>query len=147
MDFKMYPRDDHVCSMKIGSKTFGGRQIEFSAKIVRTRYQAFAPLPFSLEFSETWNGTYNYGEASYSTAGFDLHLSRAFSPFAFNFYMPTGLLVIASWIGFVIPAEMVPGRMALLVTTLLGWKSNYIPLKNHSYCRKKYLQYAVVVVD
>ncbi len=34
-------------------------------------------------------------------------------------YLPTSLFVMASWISFLIPPEMVPGRMALLVTLLL----------------------------
>ena len=36
-----------------------------------------------------------------------------------NTYLPTGLLTLASFIGFVIPVDMVPGRMALLVTIFL----------------------------
>ena len=36
-----------------------------------------------------------------------------------NVYLPTSLLVVASWIGFFVPADMIPGRMALLVTILL----------------------------
>ena len=36
-----------------------------------------------------------------------------------NTYLPTGLLTLASFIGFLIPVDMVPGRMALLVTIFL----------------------------
>ena len=34
-------------------------------------------------------------------------------------YLPTGLLVMISWISFFIPPDIVPGRMALLVTIFL----------------------------
>ena len=34
-------------------------------------------------------------------------------------YLPTGLLTMTSFIGFLIPADKVPGRMALLVTIFL----------------------------
>ncbi len=34
-------------------------------------------------------------------------------------FLPTSLFVIASWISFLIPPEVVPGRMTLLVTMLL----------------------------
>ena len=54
-----------------------------------------------------------------SLSGFTLILKRSSTPFFMNTYLPTGLLTIASFIGFVIPVEMVPGRMALLVTTFL----------------------------
>ena len=36
-----------------------------------------------------------------------------------NVYLPTGTLVLISWISFFVPAELVPGRMALLVTIFL----------------------------
>ena len=36
-----------------------------------------------------------------------------------NTYLPTALVTLASFIGFLIPVDMVPGRMALLVTTFL----------------------------
>ncbi len=34
-------------------------------------------------------------------------------------FLPTSLFVVASWISFLIPPEIVPGRMTLLVTMLL----------------------------
>ena len=34
-------------------------------------------------------------------------------------YLPTSLFVAASWISFLIPPDVVPGRMTLLVTLLL----------------------------
>ncbi len=56
---------------------------------------------------------------NYSFAGFNLHLERIMIPFLLNVYLPSGVLVAGSWIGFFIPPELVPGRMALLVTILL----------------------------
>lgn len=55
----------------------------------------------------------------YPTSGFTIELTRSPTPFYMNTYLPTGLLTLASFIGFVIPVEIVPGRMALLVTTFL----------------------------
>jgi hypothetical protein len=34
-------------------------------------------------------------------------------------YLTTGLFVVVSWISFIVPPEVVPGRMALLVTLFL----------------------------
>ena len=60
-----------------------------------------------------------YFGQEYSLVGFKVHLKRNASPFFSNTYLPTGLLTIMSFIGFVIPVDMVPGRMALLVTIFL----------------------------
>ena len=58
-------------------------------------------------------------ELRYSITGFKMELRRSLKPFVINIYMPTALLVMVSFIGFLIPAEMIPGRMALIVTTFL----------------------------
>lgn len=39
--------------------------------------------------------------------------------FLVSWFTPTGLLVLISWISFFIPPDLVPGRMALLVTIFL----------------------------
>ena len=56
---------------------------------------------------------------TFPTSGFTLILKRNPTPFFMNIYLPTGLLTLLSFIGFLIPVDMVPGRMALLVTTFL----------------------------
>ncbi len=61
----------------------------------------------------------HYDGYNYSTAGFSISLDRILHPFVFNVYLPSGILVAAAWISFFIPPAVVPGRMALIVTTLL----------------------------
>ena len=34
-------------------------------------------------------------------------------------YIPLGLFVVVSWISFVVPPDVIPGRMALLITLFL----------------------------
>ena len=59
------------------------------------------------------SGTYH------SHAGFTVEFIRSSNPFFVNTYLPTAILSIISFIGFLIPVDMVPGRMALLVTIFL----------------------------
>ena len=56
---------------------------------------------------------------TFSQTGFNLILNRNPTKFIMNIYIPTFLLTVASFIGFLIPVELVPGRMALLVTIFL----------------------------
>ena len=58
------------------------------------------------------------GEDFYYT-GFTVFLKRAPRTHLMITYVPTGVLTIISSIGFMIPVNMVPGRMALLVTIFL----------------------------
>ena len=56
---------------------------------------------------------------TFSRTGFTLILRRSPTRFFINIYIPTSLLTVASFIGFLIPVEVVPGRMTLLVTIFL----------------------------
>ena len=56
---------------------------------------------------------------TYSLSGFTFTLDRSITPFFMNIYLPTSLLTTAAFIGFLIPVDKVPGRMALLVTIFL----------------------------
>ena len=55
----------------------------------------------------------------YSVTGFTVYLTRAPKTHLLNTYLPSGILTFISFVGFMIPVDMVPGRMALLVTIFL----------------------------
>ena len=52
-------------------------------------------------------------------AGFELTLRRKVSHYIITCYLPSGMFVIVSWISFLIPPDIVPGRMTLLITVFL----------------------------
>ena len=61
-----------------------------------------------------------YGvEWVHSVAGFQFKLERRRTPIVINTYLPCMMLLLISFIGFFIPVQMIPGRMALLVTIFL----------------------------
>ena len=73
---------------------------------------------FLVPLYKNWHFSTTRGENK-SLTGFTAVLERSLVPFLMNTYLPTALLTIASFIGFLIPVDMVPGRMALLVTIFL----------------------------
>ena len=46
---------------------------------------------------------------NYSTAGFELILSRKMSFYIITYYLPSGLFVGISWVSFLINPEVIPG--------------------------------------
>ena len=46
-------------------------------------------------------------------------LSRHVLKYLYIYYLPSGLFVVVSWVSFLIPPEVVPGRMAMLITLFL----------------------------
>ena len=76
---------------------------------------------FDISLEKLNSGTFFNRDTNetFSTSGFTIILERSPARFFVNIYLPTFLLTIASFIGFLIPVDMVPGRMALLVTIFL----------------------------
>ena len=68
--------------------------------------------------------TYNNG-GDYSVAGIEITLKRKMTHYIISWYLPSGIFVIVSWISFLVPPEIVPGRMALLITVLLLLVNNF----------------------
>ena len=60
-----------------------------------------------------------YFPGDYATCGFRVMLSRKRYQMIFQIYGPCVLFVVVSWVSFLIPPKIVPGRMALLVTLFL----------------------------
>ena len=46
-------------------------------------------------------------------------MERRWGKYLLNYYLPSTIIVMASWVSFVIPVHIVPGRMALIITLLL----------------------------
>ena len=72
----------------------------------------------TIERLDARNDTYGRGE-KYSLVGFRIKLKRGYEPYVINYYMPSAIFVLVSWISFLIPPDVIPGRMGLLITLLL----------------------------
>lgn len=62
----------------------------------------------------------NYGEDDHYSARLEITLSRELKSYIVEIYLPSTLFVSMSWGSFIVIPEVVPGRMVLLVTTLLS---------------------------
>merc|ERR1712079_650783 len=85
------------------------------------RYQTSNILDYDCKF-EGFNANLTYPDwwnQTFSTAGFKLTLTRNYSKYIINYYLPSFLFVTVSWISFLIPPEVVPGRLGVLITVLL----------------------------
>ena len=56
---------------------------------------------------------------TYSVVGFHVRLERNFFKHILSYYFPSLLFVLVSWISFVIPPDVIPGRMGMLIVVLL----------------------------
>ena len=98
--------------------TFENRQIDYGPKT--NNFRQWTELDYSVEDLVPLRKTRRAGDFNnYSYAGFEFTLQRHIGNYIVYNHMPSGLFVCISWISFVVPIEVIPGRMALLVTLLL----------------------------
>ncbi|XP_059082147.1 glycine receptor subunit beta-like isoform X3 [Tigriopus californicus] len=125
MNFARFPLDTQVCKFQLGSYSYSDLKMMFETEMAGyspPKHTNSIPLDFEINISKLSlaDQTYIAGSlGNFSLAGFELVLDRHMASYLLGYYLPTGLFVMASWIGFLIPVEAIPGRMALLITLFL----------------------------
>ena len=56
---------------------------------------------------------------NFSITGIEISFIRHKFKYIYVYYLPSGLFVVVSWVSFLIPPEVIPGRMAMLITLFL----------------------------
>ena len=110
------------CNFELGSYSHQSFEMAFTVykfnDLLEEESATVLDYDARIEQLEAWNSTYGKGE-KYSLVGFKIKLKRAYKPYVINFYMPSTIFVMVSWISFLIPPDVIPGRMGLLITLLL----------------------------
>lgn len=123
MRFNKFPLDAHTCKFMVGSTNFDMTRMTFDNK--KLDYDPSARntiLDYQISISplKEQDRILAYGDAgNYSITGFEMKMTRNVAKYLYIYYLPSGLFVVVSWSSFLIPPEVVPGRMALLVTLFL----------------------------
>ena len=124
MHFDKFPLDTQSCKFQVGSYSYDDSQMTFTT--LRAGYDGKVENSIALDYAiEIRNLSPQDsillfdGLGNFSLAGFELVLNRYVSTYIITYYLPSGLFVIVSWISFLIPMDVIPGRMALLVTLFL----------------------------
>ena len=124
MRFDKFPLDTQVCQFQVGSYSFNDQIMTF--KTGSAGYSTKGGNSIALDYAITINQLKSSDSVfdgdslgNFSLAGFEMVLQRYVSTYIITYYLPSGLFVIVSWISFLIPMDVIPGRMALLVTLFL----------------------------
>jgi len=120
MKFAAYPLDHQLCKFLVGSYIHDNTQINFTGSWghdeENQRAQQYELKALDLDINDTF---LFHADRTFSQTGFQVELKRRRTPVLLQVYLTTGLFIIVSWISFIVPPEVVPGRMALLVTLFL----------------------------
>jgi len=121
MTFNSFPLDVQVCLFQVGSFNYDNTKMVFNDEFIANESQIRSVLDYAVEIRKLPASKQNYVAitGNYSVAGFELTLKRKVSHYIITCYLPSGMFVIVSWISFLIPPDIVPGRMTLLITVFL----------------------------
>ena len=54
---------------------------------------------------------------NFSLAGFEMILQRHVSHYIINYYLPSSLFVVVSWVSFLVPSDVIPGKRSIYFLT------------------------------
>ena len=120
MKFDTFPLDRQICPFRIGSYSSTIETVNCTEKYKYDNGRQRS-LQYSIEIDslpET-SREFKYESKRYAICGFKILLNRTRGQTFFQVYLTSIIFVVVSWVSFIIKPEVVPGRMALLVTTLL----------------------------
>ena len=133
-DFATYPFDEQVCKLLVGSYQYNKKQNIYTGYVdyhkedqrpLQYDVKEIKALTFEegLTNSESYyykdDGKMEFQNESYSHFGVKMTFNRLIQPHLLCTFLPSALLVLSSWLGFLIDPAAVPGRIALSVMLLL----------------------------
>lgn len=125
MRFDKFPLDTQTCKFQVGSYSYDDSKMTFETDVAAYS-EPKTSNSIALDYAITINKLKRSDQVflggplgNFSLAGFEMVLHRYVSTYIITYYLPSGLFVIVSWISFLIPMDVIPGRMALLVTLFL----------------------------
>ena len=116
--FDFYPLDHQQCDFMIGSYAFSidemifqleSLQYDWSQVNALLDYVIVEPLGENLSIQR-------HGEKKFSLTGFNFRLKRRSFQYIVNYYLPSVLFVVVSWTGFLVPPDLIAGRVTILIT-------------------------------
>ena len=122
MRFERYPLDEHICKFRVGSTNMDINYMRFGDATVKydeTSKNTILDYKVQLSPMRDEDRIVAYSGTNYSVTGLEMRLVRNSQKYLYIYYLPSGLFVVVSWVGFLIPPEVVPGRMAMLITLFL----------------------------
>jgi len=120
MMFDDYPLDAHTCQFQVGSYYDTNKTVKCSSTYVYDESRQRS-LQHFIEFESLPEKDLSVvlPSGAYAACGFQIRLVRKTMQYLVQVYLPSCMFVVVSWVSFLIKPEVVPGRMALLVTLFL----------------------------
>ncbi|CAG2176236.1 unnamed protein product, partial [Oppiella nova] len=133
MDFHLYPFDEQICYLHLESSisTTNILKLRWNPKISFSKSDSFHTIGFNLMDYETIITEQTYSKNnSFSRVSLRFNLVREWAHYMFLFYLPTSIIVIASWASFWLEITSPPARVSIGVTTMLALVTTFKTTKS-----------------
>ena len=142
-EFSNYPFDTQFCDFLIGSYAWKTDRILYTGNIqynqskqrpLKYAVNYVKPLSFKdgirefTNFYHTPNGSIKFEKEEYSHFVIKMEFTRKIQAHVISFYLPSFLVVLSSWLGFLIGTASIPGRLTvtvILLLVLINMRYNY----------------------
>ena len=120
LHFHDYPFDQHSCLFQVGSYYGTQEMISCTSDVIyHPTSQRFLRHTVDIAELPEENRTLTFTSGTYAICGFRVSLTRLVKQFILQNHLPTFMMVVVSWVSFMVNPEVVPARLGLLVTVLL----------------------------
>jgi hypothetical protein len=134
MDFSKFPFDSQRCNFRVGSFSSHAKVVNCTSKFGFDTNENQRALQYTTNIVElpVRYRTYRSSGVEWPNCGFSIELERTITQILLQVYVTSTLLVIISWLSFVVNPSCIPGRMGMLITVFLVLINIFIGLKNSS---------------
>ena len=133
MDFHLYPFDSHECVFRAGSFYQHQDVVKCTSNFGHDpEHQRNLEYKIIITNLSSHEKTFEYIGVNWAYCGFKILLERTLTQILFQVYFTSALLVIVTWVSFILNPNNVPGRMGLLVTAFLTLINIFIGVRNSS---------------
>ncbi|XP_028390588.1 gamma-aminobutyric acid receptor subunit beta-2-like isoform X2 [Dendronephthya gigantea] len=149
MDLRLFPMDKQICPLFLESYGYHNKKVAYrwatdnGNSFIDTE---MTKLPqFTLKAVNLSSKINRYYAGNYTCLSISFKFDRMYSYFLIHVYGPCALIVMMSWLSFLIPRNHTPARISLGITallttvTVLNMSNNSMPKVNYIKALDKYL--------
>ena len=120
MSFNRFPFDSQTCKFLMGSSNYPIGELVFNSSIVMEKNESgLMSFTYTVSDISEEDKTQESSGQKWSKCGFVIHLERSSGSYILRYFLPSAVIVIVSWVGFIIDPNAVPARVGLQATLLL----------------------------
>ena len=117
LDYTHYPMDYSTCKLRLGSQRSDTAFVLHDEVNKWFNDEVYRALDFDVKatiIQEKYTNFFAMG-----SIGLDIEISRVIQPRLLKYYIPCIIITIVSQCSFIIPISAIPGRISLIITSLL----------------------------